>query len=437
MMNTIGRREFLGAAAVGICAACAGVLEARYGWLGRMTGQTDQAAGGVSAGPRLSRYAREAMYYTAAQADLNCQACHTGIDEPARVHYCHTEDHEALLVRCDLCPHGCVISDGARGFCRVRENRAGTLYTLVYGNPCTAMIDPIEKKPFFHFYPTQQALSIATAGCPLRCLYCQNWQISQATPEELDSYDAPPDAIVMAAVQQRVPIIAYTYSEPIVFYEYMFATARLARENGIKSAIISSGYINEEPLRELCKTVDAIKIDLKGFDEDFYRQVCQAERDPVLHAIETVASEGVHLEIVNLVVPTLNDSEDDLRQLADWLLEHVGPDVPVHFSRFMPQYQLENLPPTPIETITNARTIALEAGLRFVYTGNVPGHDGEDTYCPACGAMLIDRLGFYVLAYHIEDGACEFCGEPIPGVWGRVTLSEVPLMPDEAGSPDS
>lgn len=430
-MTRIGRREFLGAAAVGACAACAGALEARSGWIERLAGGSAPTSPVPPLSPDLGPHAREAMYYTAAVvAGFNCQSCHTGVDEPRHVHYCHTEEHEAGMVKCNLCPNECVISNGARGHCRVRENRDGVLYTVVFGNPCAVHVDPIEKKPFFHFYPTQPALSLATAGCNLRCLYCQNWQISQFTPEETQNYDAPPESIVSVATQESVPIIAYTYSEPIVFYEYMMAITHLARTQGIKNVMISAGYINEAPLRELCQAVDAIKIDLKGFNQDFYRQVCQAERDPVLHTIETIADEGIHLEIVNLVVPTLNDSEDDMRGLSDWVLEHVGPDVPLHFSRFMPQYKLRNLPSTPVETIERARDIALAAGLHYVYTGNVPGHVGEHTYCPRCGEVLIRRLGFSVLEYHIVDGTCEFCGESIAGVWGPIRTSGIPAGSD-------
>jgi pyruvate formate lyase activating enzyme len=433
-MSRIGRREFIGAAAVGACAACAGALEARYGWAEHLLGGSRPAA--EPAPPGLGPHAREAMYYTAVAVGLDCQGCHSGVDEPGRVHYCHTEDHEALMVKCNLCPNECVISDGARSHCRVRENRGGVLYTVAYGNPCAVHVDPIEKKPFFHFCPTQFALSIATAGCNLRCQYCQNWQISQKRPEETVNTNAPPEAVAAAAVREGIPIIAYTYSEPIVFYEYMIDTARLSRQHGVKNVMISGGYINEAPLRELCRVLDGIKIDLKGFSRDFYRRVCEGERDYVLRTIETIANEDVHFELVNLVVPTLNDAEDDLRALADWVVEHVGPDVPIHFSRFMPMYKLRNLPATPIETLERAREIAQSAGLRFVYLGNVPGHEGENTYCPACGHLLIERSGFAVLSYHIVEGGCEFCGEPIPGVWGPVSLPEVPTEPGQTGPSD-
>jgi pyruvate formate lyase activating enzyme len=338
--------------------------------------------------------------------------------------YCHTP-HEGSYVKCELCPHGCVIAEGSRGQCRVRENQGGRLYTMAYGNPCAVNIDPIEKKPFFHFYPGRSAFSLATAGCSLHCLYCQNWQISQATPEETQNVDLPPQQIVQNCRENRVPIVAYTYSEPMVFYEYMLDSASLARESGLLNVVISSGHVNPAPLRQLCQVVDAIKIDLKGFDEDFYREVCGAELNNILRTIQIIAETGVHLEIVNLVVPTLNDDADQLRALAEWVLANVGPDVPLHFSRFMPQYRLQNLPPTPVETLEQARNAALESGLHFVYLGNVPGHEGNNTYCPHCGALIIGRSGFWVESYHLtDDGRCAYCQTPIPGVWGPAASVE-------------
>lgn len=304
---------------------------------------------------------------------------------------------------------------------------------MVYGNPCAVHVDPIEKKPFYHFLPTAAAFSLATAGCNLRCLYCQNWTISQVPPEETHNADLPPEAVVRYAQQYETPVVAYTYTEPTAFYEYMLATAHLAREAGLYNAVISAGFINPDPLRELCTAVDAIKIDLKGYDEEFYRQVCQAELQPVLEAIHTIHESGTHLEIVNLVVPTLNDSLEQLRALARWVAQDVSPDIPLHFSRFHPQYKLTNLPPTPVETLEQARETALEEGVRFVYVGNVPGHPGDHTYCPACGRALIVREGFTVTEYHLDDGTCAYCGEPIPGVWWPGEIVEQPMrMPSES-----
>jgi len=375
--------------------------------------------------PPPSPHSREALYYTSMiQESLRCEACHTTSIQgdtgrtTSQVLYCHrTDAHTGTHVKCQLCPKGCVISEGHRGDCRVRENRGGKLYTMVYGNPCAVHVDPIEKKPFYHFYPTAAAFSIATAGCNLHCLYCQNWSISQSPPEETENVDLPPEQVVAMALQTRSPVIAYTYAEPTVFYEYMLDTARLGRESGLKSVVVSAGYFNPEPLKELCQAVDAIKIDLKGFNRDFYRKVCFATLDPVLETIRIIHESGIHLEIVNLVVPSLNDNEDELREMARWIVDNVGPDVPIHYSRFYPQYKLTNLPPTPVEKLERARQIALDAGIRYAYVGNVPGHPGDNTYCHHCGQMIIQRQGFAVVAYHIKDGKCEFCGQAIPGVW--------------------
>ncbi len=364
----------------------------------------------------LPPYAREAYYYTAAGGEtVNCADCHTSSELP-RTLYCHVP-HQGSYVKCLLCPKGCIISEGHRGDCRVRENRGGKLYTVVYGNPCAVHNDPIEKKPFYHFLPGTMALSLATAGCNLHCLYCQNWQISQVPPERLDNYELLPEAIVELARRAGSESIAFTYTEPTIFFEYMVDIARLARPQGIRCVVISAGYINPEPLRELCRVVDAIKIDFKGFSEEFYRRVCSGTLEPVLNAMKVIKQSGVHLEIVNLVVPTLNDSEDQLRGLCRWIVNELGTDVPTHFSRFYPMYRLKYLPPTPVETLETARQIAVEEGIKFAYVGNVPGHRWDNTYCPKCGKLLIKRRGFAVLENHIQDGRCPYCGEQIPGVW--------------------
>jgi len=363
----------------------------------------------------LSPHAREALYYTGLEDTMNCTACHKPA-EPSRTLYCHIP-HQGDYVKCQLCPKGCIISEGHRGDCRVRENRGGKLHTMVYGNPCAVHNDPIEKKPFYHFLPGTMALSLATAGCNLHCLYCQNWSISQVPPEKTNNYDLPPEAIVELALRAGSKSIAYTYSEPTIFYEYMVDIARLARPKGIRSVVVSAGYMNPEPVRQLCRVVDAIKIDFKGFSEEFYRKVCFATLQPVLETMKIIHQSGIHLEIVNLVVPTLNDDEKHIRGLCRWIVDNLGPDVPTHFSRFYPMYRLKHLPPTPVETLEEARAIALEEGIKFAYIGNVPGHPGDHTYCPRCGKIIIKRLGFTVLENHVVGGKCEFCGESIPGVW--------------------
>jgi len=324
---------------------------------------------------------------------------------------------EGKTVACQLCPRGCVIQDGKRGFCRARENRAGTLYSVVYGHPCSIAIDPIEKCPFYHFLPGTNRLGIATAGCNQTCKYCQNWQISQSATEDLHTGDISPDSVVALALNLHVPTVSFTYSEPTVFYEYMYDIAVQARAAGLRSVVVTSGYINEEPLRKLCAVVDAVKIDLKGFDGGFYRDVCGGQLQPVLNSLKTIKQAGVHLEIVNLVVPTLNDSMEEIRRMCRWISENLGPDVPLHFTRFSPNYRLMNLPSTPVATLEQAIGIAREAGLHYVYIGNVFGHEDDNTLCPNCGKLLIRRAGFDVVENNVKDGRCRFCGQEIPGVW--------------------
>jgi pyruvate formate lyase activating enzyme len=432
-MNGITRRQFLlGAGTLAACGVGAAAGLSGNRWWER----APESVGEVAPVEPPNQWSVEARYYSSfsGAGSLNCADCHGTTEDPLSISYCHIP-HTGTYVQCNLCPHQCIIADGERGTCRVRENRGGRLYSMAYGNPCAVHVDPIEKKPFYHFLPTVTAFSLATAGCSLRCLYCQNWQISQSTPEETQNADMPPENVVLYAQQQQAPVIAYTYSEPMVFYEYMLDTARQAREAGLRNVVVSAGFINPEPLRELCQTVDAIKIDLKGYDEDFYRDVCEAELGPVLEAIRIIYESGVHLEIVNLVVPTLNDSLEQLRALTRWIARDLSPDVPVHFSRFHPDYKLTNLPPTPVETLDRARETAMEEGVRFVYVGNVPGHPGNHTYCPACGEVLIVRQGFTVTEYHLEGGICAYCQEPIPGVWwsGEPEGQPVQILP---GPPD-
>jgi pyruvate formate lyase activating enzyme len=297
----------------------------------------------------------------------------------------------------------------------VRLNVKGELRSLVYGRPATVNVDPIEKKPFYHFLPGSAAFSLGTAGCPLRCRFCQNWQLSQASPEDLDArYVAP--AELVAAARAQAPVIAFTYNEPTVQVEYVLDVARAGREKGLRSVLVSCGFMREAPLDELCGALAAIKIDLKGFDDGFYRDVCGARLQPVLRSISGVRRRGVHLELVNLVVPTLNDSEAMLRGLADWVLAELGPDVPLHFTRFHPDFQIRNLAPTPIATLERAREMALARGLHYVYVGNVPGHAGNHTYCPECGKAVIRRSGFLVVENQLVAGRCR-CGHEIAGVF--------------------
>lgn len=320
-------------------------------------------------------------------------------------------------IRCKLCPKECEIGDRERGWCGVRENREGTYYTMVYGNPCSAYPDPIEKKPFFHFLPGTWAFSIATAGCNLNCKFCQNWEISQVRPEETRNFRLPPADVVAAAKESNCKSIAYTYTEPSVFYEYMLDTAKLGRKSGLKSVVISAGYINPEPIKTLCENVDAVKIDLKSLRNKFYNEICAGELQPVLDALKILRDSGVWYEIVYLVVPSLNDSDEELKDTARWVYENLGPDVPLHLSRFYPMYQLRNLPPTDPKRLTSARDMAMDIGLNYVYVGNVSGDPGESTYCPKCGKVLVKRVRYFIRQNDIVDGKCKWCSEKIPGVW--------------------
>jgi len=319
-------------------------------------------------------------------------------------------------VQCELCPTECVLGEYEVGGCRVRINRGGVLYSLVYGKPCAVHIDPIEKKPFYHFLPATAAFSIATAGCVLGCKFCQNWQISQARPEETDYTELPPGEVVRQAAFYRCRSITYTYTEPTVFYEYMLDTAVIAKAQGIKNTAHTCGYIKEKPLRELAKYMDAADVDLKAFSEDFYGRICGGRLKPVLDAIVVLKEEGVWVELTNLLIPTLNDDTAGIRDMCRWIYKNAGPDTPLHFSRFFPYYKLTDLPPTPVETLTAARKTALDAGLRYVYIGNLRS-EAENTYCHHCRNLLIERRGYFVARNSVAGGRCGFCRTPVAGVW--------------------
>ncbi len=319
-------------------------------------------------------------------------------------------------VKCELCPAYCELGDYQQGSCRARIARDGRLYSLVYGKPCAANIDPIEKKPFFHLLPATAAFSIATAGCTLTCKFCQNWQISQAAPEDTDNIDLPPEKVVELARANRCRTISYTYTEPTVFYEYMLDTAKLSHPAGIKNTMHTCGYINPKPLLELAPFIDAANVDLKSMSEDFYADVCGGKLKPVLEALKIMRRQGLWLEITNLVVPTLNDSPDEFKRLAGWIAENLGPDTPLHFSRFFPYYKLKNLPATPPDKLKQARDTAMNEGLNFVYIGNMRS-DAENTYCPNCKKLIIERRGYFVARMLVRNGKCAYCGHTIPGVW--------------------
>ncbi len=356
----------------------------------------------------------EARYWAGSiGGKADCLACHTADQQLTDKQYHRNQP----IVKCLLCAQECVIKSGERGRCRARINQNGVLKSLAYGRPAAIHIDPIEKKPFYHFLPGASAFSLGTAGCPLSCKFCQNWEISQARPEDIRTSVYGPEEIVASAVRKQSPVIAFTYNEPTVFIEYLTDIARQGRKQRIKSVLVSCGFMNPRPLDELCDVLDAIKIDLKGFSPDFYRNICQAELDPVLRSIKHIARKGLHLEIVNLVVPTLNDSPAMMNRLIEWVAGELGPDVPVHFTRFHPAYQMLQLPPTPVSTLEKAYETAKAKGIHYPYVGNIPSHPGNHTYCPSCGKTVVERTGFFVLSNRIKNGNCPFCEQVIAGVW--------------------
>lgn len=320
-------------------------------------------------------------------------------------------------VKCKLCPRECTVGDRERGYCGVRENRNGTYYTLVHSRVCAAHVDPVEKKPLFHYLPGSLAFSLATAGCNVNCKFCQNWDISQARPEQVPAEYLPPKRVTELARQWQCPTIAYTYSEPVVFSEFLVDTADAGHAAGIRSVVVSNGYIQDEALRAAYGKMDAVKIDLKAFSNSYYEKVVTGELKPVLDTLVTLRKMGKWTEIVYLVIPTLNDSDSELRGLAHWVKENLGTDVPLHFTQFHPDYLLKNLPITPVPTLERARDMALAEGLHFVYIGNVPGHPAENTYCPHCQHTLVERTGFEVRQMLIRKGACPYCKQSIPGIW--------------------
>ncbi|HSW67628.1 MAG TPA: AmmeMemoRadiSam system radical SAM enzyme [Bacteroidales bacterium] len=320
-------------------------------------------------------------------------------------------------VRCDLCPRKCIITDGGRGFCRVRENQDGTLYSLVYGKPASVNIGPIEKAPLYHFNPGHRRLTLATVGCNLKCKHCHNWHISQSSPEQIRYQSLTPEEVVERAKRLGVNSISFTYTEPTIFYEYMYDIATLAREQGIRTSMVSNGYISPEPLKKLVRVLDAVKIDLKAFTEQFYSEICGGQLAPVKKTLQVLREEGVFFEIVNLVIPTLNDDPREIEKMCLWIRDNLGDDIPIHFSRFHPSYRLTRLPATPVETLEMAVKIAQRVGLKYVYIGNVPGHRYNSTFCPGCNERLIHRVHFSVLDNNVVNGACRFCGYKLPGIW--------------------
>lgn len=364
-------------------------------------------------------------------ADRACEAAVTGDirgrvfkgDAPAKLWqwsregflYKKLEDRKVI---CEVCPNLCLLAPGDRSVCRSKVNVDGKLYSLAYGNPCSVNTDPIEKKPLFHFKPRIKAFSLATTGCNFRCLNCQNWEISQVKPHEVPyAYSLFPDEVLKAVRNSRAESIAYTYSEPITFFEYMIDTARLARQAGIYNLWVSNGYINPKPLEALCEVLDGATINLKAYSDDVYRGLNGGRLGPVLDTFKTLHHRNIHFEMINLVVPGYTDDDEMVREMCAWILKHTGPDHPLHFLRFFPQYKLDRLPPTPVSTLTRYRKMAMEAGIRYVYVGNVARHEGNNTYCHNCKKLLIERQGYVIPTYNLKGNKCKYCETVIPGVW--------------------
>jgi pyruvate formate lyase activating enzyme len=374
----IDKRKFLKLSFAGACGMCA-----------LSGGLPLWSMPSVPGKEELGKFSREAMFYTPTAKGLKCQ----------------------------ICPNQCQIKPEEHGDCRTRYNKDEKLYTIAYGNPCAVHIDPIEKKPLYHFLPQSNAFSIATAGCNLACLNCQNWEISQASPLETRNQDLMPENVVETARQYDCRSIAYTYSDPVAFYEYTYDTARIAQMKGIKNVLVSAGYINKEPLREIARYIDAANIDLKSFSNEVYEMLNAGTLQPVLDTLTYLKDAGVWLEITNLVVPNWTDDPEMIKKMCGWLADNGFENTPLFFSRFHPQYKLAQLPATPRDTLIKAREVALASGLHFVYLGNLPGTDAENTYCPRCKKLLIERKGFTILSNEISDGKCPDCTELIPGVW--------------------
>lgn len=332
--------------------------------------------------------------------------------------------HEALqyrksedeAVQCSLCSHRCRINEGRFGICGVRKNVEGTLYAMTYGKISAEAVDPIEKKPLFHFLPGSLSYSLGSVGCNFHCKHCQNWHISSKTYEEGTLRTLSPEEGVRRALVQGCASISWTYNEPTIWHEYALDMGTLARQRGLGTVYVTNGYITEEALRELAPMLNAFRVDIKAFSDSFYREVAGARLQPVLDATMVARELGMHIETVTLVIPGLNDSMEEMDALIRWVYEHLGPDTPMHFTRFHPDYKMLDRGATPVKTLERIYEHARSVGMRFPYLGNVFGHDYENTFCPACGALLIERSGYGIQFGHLKDGRCTVCGEAIPYV---------------------
>lgn len=381
------KRKFIKDSILGISAVGCGVCH--FETMANAMESLNVKAGGVAQNSPDGRFSIEAMYYVATPKGLKCL----------------------------LCPNECKVKEGETSECRTRINNKGKLECIAYGNPCAVNIDPVEKKPLYHFMPSSKTLSIATAGCNLACLNCQNWEISQTSPLKTRNFDLMPDQVVNKCLENKCRSIAYTYSDPVAFYEYTLDTAKIAKQENIKNIIVSAGYIYEKPLREWAKYIDGANIDLKSYSNEIYEMLNAGKLDPVLETLKILREEGVWLEITNLIIPDWTDDTDMIKKMCDWLYDNDFKDTPIHFSRFFPLYKLTDLPPTPIDKLIQASTIAVNAGINFVYIGNAPEIGKSITYCPSCNESIIERIGFSVQKLNIKDGNCTNCDVAIPGIW--------------------
>jgi pyruvate formate lyase activating enzyme len=317
-------------------------------------------------------------------------------------------------VKCNVCSHRCIIAEGKVGICRTRKNISGKVHTLIYNTVSSEAVDPIEKKPLYHFLPGTKSYSLGTVGCNFRCEHCQNWNISQMSLQDVNTIEMPPEQAVKTALARGCKSISWTYNEPTIWHEYTYDSAVIAKNAGLKTIYVTNGYITLEALQRIAPYLDAYRVDIKSFQDEFYRKICQAKLAPVLESTKLARELGMHVETVTLIIPTKNDSPEEITKIAGWVRENLGADTPMHFTRFHPMYEMADLYPTPTETLEMAHDIAKKEGMRYVYTGNVPGHKYENTYCPKCNSLLIDREGFRVSVISIKNGKCPECGESIP-----------------------
>jgi pyruvate formate lyase activating enzyme len=370
--------------------------------------------------PGKRDFLKKSLALSAGLMCFPCRSVFSEISSEEQISYHKTamfQEETARGIMCRICPNECVLKEGELSKCNNRRVHDSKLYTMAFGNPCTVNVDPVEKKPLYHFLPGSKAYSIATAGCNLVCLNCQNWTISQTSPDKTRNFDLMPDKVVEECIKNSCRSIAYTYSEPVTFYEYVFETATIARNANVKNIFKSNGYINTEPLKKMCSVIDAANIDLKAFSESTYLKLTGGKLQPVLDSLKVLKDMGVWLEITNLIVPDWTDNQDDIRKMCKWLSDNGFKNTPLHFSRFYPMHKLEQLPPTPVEILNNAYSIAKEEGLKYVYTGNAPGNEISDTKCPSCNSTVVVRQGYRISSNTITDGKCNKCGSKIDGVW--------------------